>query len=248
MRAVANQFTICWDATTIDRKAQASKMSTTNRDIAPDQSERLVEALARHRVLAIVRAGEPAAALAAVLALARAGIAAIEVSLTTPDAPAVLARARAQLGDDVLLGAGTVISRRDAELAVEAGASFLVTPGLSPGAAAAADLGVGLLAGALTPTELIQARELAPDAVKLFPAGHGGPGYLRALRDPFPGVPLVPVGGVGAANAAQYLDAGAIAVGVGGSLVGDAARPGGDLGALRDRARALLAAVAAHTG
>lgn len=223
-------------------------MSPLDRHNEPDQSSGLVEALARHRVLAIVRAEEPAAALAAVVELARAGIAAIEVSLTTPRAFAVLARARDQLGDDLLLGAGTVLSRRDAELAVEAGAGFLVTPGLSPGAAAAADLGVGLLAGALTPTELIQARELAPAAVKLFPAGVGGPGYLRALRDPFPDVPLVPVGGVGAGNAAQYLDAGAVAVGVGGSLVGDAARPGGDLGALRDRAHALLAAVSAHTG
>lgn len=213
-----------------------------------DQSSPLHAALARHRALAIVRAAEPGAALSAVLALARAGIAVIEVSLTTPEAPSVLSRARDVLGDDVLLGAGTVLSRRDAEQAVEAGATFLVTPGLSPGAAAAADLGVELLAGALTPTELIAARELAPAAVKLFPAGSGGPGYLRALRDPFPDVPLVPVGGVGAGNAAQYLDAGAVAVGVGGSLVGDAARPGGDLGALRDRAHALLAAVSAPTG
>lgn len=207
----------------------------------------LLGCLRQHRLLAIVRAEEPTAAVRAVVELAHAGIAAIEVSLTTPDAPAALREARAQLGAAFPLGAGTVVSRRDAELAVAAGASFLVTPGLSPGAAAAAELGVELLVGALTPSELIAARELAPAAVKLFPAGSsGGAAHLRALRDPFPDVPLVPVGGVGAGDAARYLDAGAVAVGVGGSLVGDAARPGGDLDALRRRAQELRAAVAAY--
>jgi 2-dehydro-3-deoxyphosphogluconate aldolase/(4S)-4-hydroxy-2-oxoglutarate aldolase len=95
--------------------------------------------------------------------------------------------------------------------------------------------GIPVLAGALTPTEVVTAMRLGATAVKLFPASFGGPAYLRALRDPLPGVPVVPVGGVDASLAAEYLAAGAVAVGVGSPLVGDAAR-GGDLDALRARA------------
>ncbi|MGW2642866.1 bifunctional 4-hydroxy-2-oxoglutarate aldolase/2-dehydro-3-deoxy-phosphogluconate aldolase [Streptomyces sp. NPDC001348] len=192
----------------------------------------LVESLGAHRLLAIVRGKDPAAALRTVRTLTEEGIAAIEVSLTTADALTVIRRARAELGPDATLGAGTVRSAADAAHAVEAGASYLVTPALVDGLQ---PCGVPVLMGALTPTEIELALVRGAAAIKLFPGALGGPGYLRALRDPFPEVPFVPVGGVDAQAARDYLDRGAIAVGVGSPLVGDAA-DGGDLDRLRARA------------
>ncbi|MCT9138235.1 bifunctional 4-hydroxy-2-oxoglutarate aldolase/2-dehydro-3-deoxy-phosphogluconate aldolase [Streptomyces violarus] len=192
----------------------------------------LVESLRAHRLLAIVRGKDPAAALRTVRTLAEEGVAAIEVSLTTADALTVIRQARTDLGPDALLGAGTVRSAADAARAADAGASYLVTPALVDGLEA---YGVPVLMGALTPSEIEVALARGADAIKLFPGSLGGPDYLRALRDPFPDVPFVPVGGVDAPAARAYLDRGAIAVGVGSPLVGDAA-DGGDAGQLRARA------------
>ncbi|MCX5336122.1 bifunctional 4-hydroxy-2-oxoglutarate aldolase/2-dehydro-3-deoxy-phosphogluconate aldolase [Streptomyces sp. NBC_00140] len=192
----------------------------------------LVESLGAHRLLAIVRGKDPAAALNTVRTLAEEGIVAVEVSLTTVDALTVIRQARAELGPGALLGAGTVRSAEDAARAVDAGASYLVTPALVDGLEA---YGVPVLMGALTPTEIEAALARGAAAIKLFPGSLGGPGYLKALRDPFPEVPFVPVGGVDARAARDYLDRGALAIGVGSPLVGDAA-DGGDLEQLRARA------------
>ncbi|MBK3575497.1 bifunctional 4-hydroxy-2-oxoglutarate aldolase/2-dehydro-3-deoxy-phosphogluconate aldolase [Streptomyces sp. MBT65] len=192
----------------------------------------LVESLRAHRLLAIVRGKDPAAALRTVVTLAEEGITTVEVSLTTADALSVIRQARAELGSDALVGAGTVRSARDADRAVDAGASYLVTPALVDGLEA---YGVPVLMGALTPSEIELALARGAAAIKLFPGSLGGPGYLRALRDPLPEVPFVPVGGVDAQAARDYLDLGALAVGVGSPLVGDAA-DGGDLDQLRARA------------
>jgi 2-dehydro-3-deoxyphosphogluconate aldolase/(4S)-4-hydroxy-2-oxoglutarate aldolase len=205
----------------------------------------LLEQLRAHRVLAIVRGTDQDAALRTVLTLAEEGIHLIEVSLTTSGALNVIAQARRELGPTAPLGAGTVLTTKDATRAAEAGADFLVTPGLGD------DLSgfeLPVLAGAVTPSEVIAQTRRGACAVKLFPASLGGPGYLRALRDPFPAVPFIPVGGIDQAAALDYLAAGAIAVGVGSPLVGDAAN-GGDLAELRSRAatwrRAMTEEVAA---
>ncbi|CCH15703.1 bifunctional 4-hydroxy-2-oxoglutarate aldolase/2-dehydro-3-deoxy-phosphogluconate aldolase [Micromonospora lupini] len=203
---------------------------------------KLLDELRTHRLLAIVRGPDPAAALAAVLTLADSGVALVEVSLTSTDALGIIRRARAALGPGYALGAGTVLSVEDARAAAEAGAGFLVTPALAPSVTEAARLDLPVLAGALTPTEVVLASSAGAAAVKLFPASFGGPDYLGALRDPFPGTAFVPVGGVDADGARRYLDRGAVAVGVGSPLLGDAVR-GGDPVALRERAAAFLAAV-----
>jgi len=122
----------------------------------------------------------------------------------------------------------------------------MVTPALTESVAESVAGGIPVLAGVLTPTEALTAMGLGAAAVKLFPATVGGPSYLRALREPLPDLPFIPVGGVDVALAGEYLAAGAVAVGVGGSMVGDAIR-GGDLDALRPRAAAFLA-VAARSG
>ncbi|GAA1214761.1 bifunctional 4-hydroxy-2-oxoglutarate aldolase/2-dehydro-3-deoxy-phosphogluconate aldolase [Kitasatospora nipponensis] len=187
-----------------------------------------------YRTLAIVRGTDRDAALRTVLTLAEEGITATEVSLTTPGALWVIARARRELGPGATLGAGTVLTGEDAARAADAGAGFLVTPGLGEHLRRCLPLQLPALIGALTPSEVIAAKESGALAVKLFPASLGGPGHLKALRDPFPTVPFVPVGGVDADSALAYLAAGAVAVGVGSPLVGDAAS-GGDLAALRER-------------
>ncbi|MGW7580841.1 bifunctional 4-hydroxy-2-oxoglutarate aldolase/2-dehydro-3-deoxy-phosphogluconate aldolase [Kitasatospora sp. NPDC054768] len=188
-----------------------------------------------YRTLAIVRGTDRDAALRTVLVLAEEGITAAEVSLTTPDALWVIEQARRELGPHATLGAGTVLTAADAARAADAGASFLVTPGLGDDLRRHPVPELPLLIGALTPSEVIAANEYGALAVKLFPATLGGPGYLKALRAPFPGVPFVPVGGIDAASALAYLAVGAVAVGVGSPLIGDAAG-GGDLNALRARA------------
>ncbi|MFF7929625.1 bifunctional 4-hydroxy-2-oxoglutarate aldolase/2-dehydro-3-deoxy-phosphogluconate aldolase [Streptomyces sp. NPDC007940] len=143
----------------------------------------LVESLRAHRLLAIVRGKDPAAALRTVTTLAEEGIAAVEVSLTATDALTVIERARAELGPDALIGAGTVRTPADAARAVDAGASCLVTPAVVDGLAG---IGVPVLMGVLTPTEIERALALGGAAIKLFPASLGGPDYLSALRSPFP--------------------------------------------------------------
>ncbi|HVT71127.1 MAG TPA: bifunctional 4-hydroxy-2-oxoglutarate aldolase/2-dehydro-3-deoxy-phosphogluconate aldolase, partial [Trebonia sp.] len=206
-----------------------------------------LEELRAARLVAIVRGTDPDASLASALALAEEGVTLIEVSLTTPSALNVIGRARAALGPGAWLGAGTVLSAADADAADAAGASFVVTPALGPGVDAAVARGLPVVAGALTPTEVAAATAAGAAAVKLFPASSGGIRYLRALREPFPGTPFVPVGGVDRDMAREYLAAGAVAVGVGSPLLGDAAS-GGPLAALRERARSSRAITGPATG
>jgi 2-dehydro-3-deoxyphosphogluconate aldolase/(4S)-4-hydroxy-2-oxoglutarate aldolase len=199
--------------------------------------------LEERRLLAIVRGNDAGAALRAVEVLVECGIVLLEVSLRTAGATDVIRRGIASIGADACIGAGTVVESGDAERAADAGAAFLVTPAAGPGAARGVALGLPVLTGAFTPTEAVAAMAGGAAAVKLFPAMLGGPAYLRALREPLPDVPFVPVGGVGADQVADYLAAGAVAVGVGSPLLGDAPS-GGDLAALRARAARFVGEVA----
>lgn len=180
----------------------------------------LIETLTADRALAVVRAPRIDDPSGLCRALAAGGIRAVEFTFTTPGVEAVIAAAAAE-PHGALVGAGTVTDARTAEAAIGAGARFLVTPGLSEGAAAVArEAGVPIMLGALSPTEVMRAVELGSAAVKLFPASAVGPGYLKDLRGPFPGVPFVPSGGLNAQNAAEWMAAGALAVTAGSSVVG----------------------------
>ena len=203
----------------------------------------LRDVLRQHRLMAVVHGDDPDAALDCVLVLAEAGVALIEVSCTSVDGVGVIARARAALGPDALLGAGTVLTESEVVRVEQAGASFIVTPGLVPALSEAVRLGLPALVGVFTPSEVVAATVAGAAAVKLFPASVGGPDYLRSLGEPFPEVAFVPFGGVDADSAPAYLAAGAIAVGVDSPLLGDAPR-GGDLDGLRERAELFRAAVA----
>ncbi|MBG6087042.1 bifunctional 4-hydroxy-2-oxoglutarate aldolase/2-dehydro-3-deoxy-phosphogluconate aldolase [Actinomadura viridis] len=202
----------------------------------------LLEELRNRRLVAIIRGSDPAASVRTALTLAEEGVHLVEVSLSGRDGLAVIEEIARTAGDAVRLGAGTVLTGDDARRARDAGAAYIVTPSLGAGVDEALRLDLPVLAGALTPTETAAAVAAGATAVKLFPASAHGPAYLSALRDPFPEVPFVPVGGVGAAEAPAFLARGAIAVGVGSPLCGDAPH-GGDLAELRDRARTFIAAL-----
>ncbi len=171
-------------------------------------------------VVAVVRApsGELLADVAE--ALAAGGVDIIEITFTVPRAVTVLERVADRLGDRILLGAGTVLDGQTARAAQLAGAQFLVSPTLAPEVVATAQrYGTLVMPGAFTPSEVLAAWQSGADVVKLFPADLGGPGYLRTLAGPLPQVRLLPTGGIHLENMAEFLRAGAIAVGVGSSLV-----------------------------
>lgn len=183
-------------------------------------SEDLLALVTAERLLPIIRSDAPAKALAIGRTLIEAGYRVLEVSLTTPGAVDVIAELCAE--SDAEIGAGTVLTAGDAAKAQAAGATFIVTPAVAPSIAAAVSAGMPVLAGALTPTEILAALDAGATAVKLFPAELGGPAYFGALRAPFPDVPLIPVGGVGLDTGREYLDRGAVALGVGSPLTGRA--------------------------
>jgi 2-dehydro-3-deoxyphosphogluconate aldolase / (4S)-4-hydroxy-2-oxoglutarate aldolase len=211
------------------------------------QPQPFLEQLAAVPVVAILRAADAGRFLEVGWVLYEAGVRAVEVTLTSAGALEAFARLREELPSDALLGVGTVRSAGDAERAVEAGATYLIAPDLRPEVVSwAVEQGVPVIPGALTPTEIAAAWRAGATAVKVFPVSAvGGPAYLKAVRAPLPEVPLVPTGGVGIDDIGAYLAAGAVAVGIGSPLLGDAGDPGGDLDELADRARR---AVAAATG
>jgi 2-dehydro-3-deoxyphosphogluconate aldolase / (4S)-4-hydroxy-2-oxoglutarate aldolase len=201
------------------------------------------EALATTRVVAILRAEDAARAEDVVDVLLDNGIRSLELTLTTRGALEVIERLAAKVPDGTDLGMGTVLTADEVDRAVDAGARFVVSPSVVPDVIdAAARRGIASYPGALTPTEIYTAWTAGASAVKLFPGGALGPSYLKAVRAPLPDIPLIPTGGVDVSTVGDWLDAGAVAVGLGGPLIGDALSPGGDLDALAKRARAVCAA------
>lgn len=195
-------------------------------------------------ILAVLRAPDPDGARRAVDALIEVGVTGIEITYSTPGAAGVISSLRETYGDEALVGVGTVTKAWQASEAAAAGAGFLVSPGLDDEVVAAM-LGTGLttMAGALTPTEVMRATRLGVDVVKVFPGSLVGPSYLRSLRGPFPNVPFMPTGGVSAANVADWLAAGAVAVGAGGELASASDIRSGDFNAIREKGRALVTAL-----
>jgi 2-dehydro-3-deoxyphosphogluconate aldolase/(4S)-4-hydroxy-2-oxoglutarate aldolase len=201
----------------------------------------LPQKTARSRLVVVARARHADDYDRVLEALVDAGIRSVELTLTTPGTLERLPGLLERFGDRADLGVGTVTDGGQLERAVRAGARYLVTPITSPALlAAAVRAGVPIVPGGFTPTELFASWSAGASAVKVFPAGRLGPGYLKDLRGPFPDIEVVPSGGVDLDSAAQWLAAGATAVSVGGPLLGDAFH-GGDLDALRDRARAFVA-------
>ncbi|HWM11635.1 MAG TPA: bifunctional 4-hydroxy-2-oxoglutarate aldolase/2-dehydro-3-deoxy-phosphogluconate aldolase [Solirubrobacteraceae bacterium] len=177
------------------------------------------ERLRAARVIAVLRTPDADSGVRAARALAEGGVRAIELTFTTPGAEDAIRRARAELGDEVVVGAGTIRDRAQLDAALVAGADFLVTPHLDHELLdAMLATGRAVLPGTLTPSEVGAALAAGAEAVKLFPASVVGPSYVGALRGPFPEVQVVPTGGIGPGDVQPWLDAGALAVGAGGEL------------------------------
>jgi 2-dehydro-3-deoxyphosphogluconate aldolase / (4S)-4-hydroxy-2-oxoglutarate aldolase len=204
--------------------------------------EQLRAELAERGIVAVLRAGPAERAVAAARALAEGGVTAIEVTFSVPDAPSVIAELATD--ESLLVGAGTVLSADQVDAAAHAGARFVVSPNLDEQVLDAAEgRDIPALPGVLTPTEVARAARRC-SLMKLFPASLGGPAFLAALREPFPGLAFVPTGGVTADGIGDWLRAGAIAVGAGGDLCSRDAIEAGDLKSLRERARRYAAAFA----
>jgi 2-dehydro-3-deoxyphosphogluconate aldolase/(4S)-4-hydroxy-2-oxoglutarate aldolase len=205
----------------------------------------ILDHLLAEKVVAIVRLGSTEGLLQAAEALKKGGISGIEFTFSSPGTLDVLKEAAARFGDGVLLGAGTILDPETARAAILAGAQFIVTPTLNlETIAMARRCGKPILAGAMTPTEMLAAWEAGADLVKVFPASAvGGPGFIRAVLAPLPHLRLVPTGGVSAENAAEYLRTGAVAVGVGGRLVDQDAVRRGNWETITAEARRLAEAV-----
>jgi 2-dehydro-3-deoxyphosphogluconate aldolase/(4S)-4-hydroxy-2-oxoglutarate aldolase len=208
----------------------------------------LLDALRATPLMAIVRLDDEALAVDAAEVLADAGVKVIEFSLSARVALGAIAEARDRLaGRSVFVGAGTVRDADAAAAAGEAGAQFLVSPGLSEDVLRyGQSAGLPCVPGAMTPTEVSRALAWDPPLVKLFPAATLGPRYVTDLLGPFPEARLLPTGGITAANAAEFMTAGAAAVAAAGALVD--ARTAQNPGELTARAAALLAAIERASG
>jgi 2-dehydro-3-deoxyphosphogluconate aldolase / (4S)-4-hydroxy-2-oxoglutarate aldolase len=206
----------------------------------------VLQAIRSDRAVAVIRGRNVADPAGLAATFADAGIRAIEFTFTIPGA---LAAIEAAAGSGALVGAGTVRDERQARDALSAGAQFLVSPAcVAEVAQVAHEAGVPVFLGGLTPTEVDAALKARTTAVKLFPAGLGGPQYLRDLRGPFPDVAFVPSGGVSEENARAFLDAGAIAVYAGSRLAPPDLVEAGDHAEIGRRARAFIAALRCERG
>ncbi|MDN5687136.1 MAG: bifunctional 4-hydroxy-2-oxoglutarate aldolase/2-dehydro-3-deoxy-phosphogluconate aldolase [Brachybacterium sp.] len=216
-------------------------MTSVDRPVLPERT-------AAARLIVVIR-GERADQYAPVLeTLAGAGIRSVELTLSTPGTLEELPDLLERFGDQLDIGVGTVTDPEDLRTAAARGAHYIVTPITRADLLeAAAEAGIAIVPGGLTPSELHAGWAAGAAAVKVFPASVVGPGYVKDLRGPFPGIRVIPSGGVDLQAAAAWLQAGADAVSVGGPLLGDALR-GGDLEALADRATQFVGVTTREAG
>ena len=172
-------------------------------------------------LIPVVRAGSADEAIRAIEAIRKGGLSIIEITMTVPGAINLIEQVAERCGSEALVGAGTVLDAKTAQACISAGAQFIVSPSLNFDTISICKHSeITVLPGALTPTEVVQAWDAGADFVKVFPAGAvGGPSYVKALKAPLPDVELVPTGGVSLKTAADFIKAGASALGVGADLV-----------------------------
>ena len=206
-------------------------------------AETVAEVLEK-RIVAVVRAPSPDRVMDICRALADGGVTVLEITFTVPDALDLIRKVRDDLGDRITLGAGTVLDPETGRAAILAGAEFIVSPTIN------LDLirlckryDKAVMPGAFTPTEILTAWEAGADIVKVFPADVGGPAYFKAIRGPLPQIKLMPTGGVNLDTARAFLDAGAVALGTGSSLVTKSAVASGNMAEITSLARQFCAIV-----
>ncbi|HBB97984.1 MAG TPA: 2-dehydro-3-deoxyphosphogluconate aldolase [Blastocatellia bacterium] len=196
-------------------------------------------------VIPVVRASSPEEAVQVVEAIKAGGVSVLEITMTVPGAVQVIEQLAKRFGDEAIVGAGTVLDPETARACINAGAKFIVSPALNlETITCCGELDVPVMPGALTPTEIVTAWNAGADLVKVFPCGAmGGASYIKSLKAPLPQIELVPTGGVTLANAADFIKAGAAAVGVGADLVDTKAIRAGQPEKITQAARAFIEAV-----
>lgn len=210
----------------------------------PSDQQSLLDRTIGCGVVAVVRLPSSANAVPLAGALARGGVSVVEFTMTMPDALDAIAEVRRELGDEVIVGAGTVLDAETATEALEAGARFVVAPTVNPEVIQVAhQRGALAVPGALSPTEIDLAMRSGADLVKLFPGRVATPGYFRDVLGPFPTARLFPTGNVDLNTAPEYIAAGAVAVGVGKALVAAEAVEAGAWDEIERRARLFRAVV-----
>ena len=220
-------------------------MTTTRPSAAATTREELVRRVIELGAIAVVRLKDAAGALRAVEAIRAGGIAAIELTMTTPGALALIAEIARVMGDDVLVGVGSVLDAPTARRAVEAGARYVVSPVFKREVVEEAHRqGVPAMPAGFTPTEILTAHEAGADIVKINPAEVLGIAFVKGVLAPMPFLRLMPTGGVTPENVGDWLRAGAVAVGVGSALVDPKLVDAGDFAALTARARRMAEGVA----
>jgi 2-dehydro-3-deoxyphosphogluconate aldolase/(4S)-4-hydroxy-2-oxoglutarate aldolase len=204
----------------------------------------ILQRIANGGIVAVVRSETSAALVKVAQALAEGGVTAAEVTFTVPDAIDVIRQIRREVGDALVLGAGTVLDSETARAAILAGAEFIVAPTLNLDVVRLCRrYDKVVMPGAFTPTEALTAWEAGADVVKIFPADVGGPNYFKALRGPLPQIRLMPTGGVDLSTAEAFLKAGAFCLGVGSALVEPGAVAKSDFARIRDVAAQYAAIV-----
>ncbi len=192
-------------------------------------------------IVAVVRSPDSHQLIEVAKALAAGGVTVMEITFSVPNALEVIRQVRQQLGDQILLGAGTVLDPETARAAILAGAEFIVSPTLNLDVIRVCHrYDKAVLPGAFTPTEILTAWEAGADVVKVFPADVVGPAFFKALRGPLPQIRVMPTGGVDLNTAAEFLKAGACCLGVGGQLVEPKAVAAGNFDRIRDLARQFI--------
>jgi len=199
----------------------------------------VAQKIAEIGIVPVVRAASAQQGMQAAEAVCKGGIPIVEMTMTVPGAIELIAQLAKSMGEDVLLGAGTVTDADTAQRCLDAGAQFLVSPGFDLETVKLANrAGALIMAGGLTPTEVINAWKAGSDLVKIFPCGTvGGAKYIKALKAPLPQIPMVPTGGVNLGTAAEFIQAGAAALGIGGELVSAAALQAGNAAEIVETAR-----------
>jgi 2-dehydro-3-deoxyphosphogluconate aldolase / (4S)-4-hydroxy-2-oxoglutarate aldolase len=209
----------------------------------------LVERLTRLGVIPVLRLPSRAAAEEAIACLLEAGFKTVELTLTTPDAIALLRDLRMRVDANFMVGAGTVLDLETAQRCLDAGADYLVSPCVVSGMARMArDAQRAALIGGFTPGEVLSAWREGAQVVKVFPAATGGPSHLQAIHSVFPEIPLCPTGGVSATNMLDYFKAGARMVGVGNNIIDQKALAAGDRTRVIAHARSFLELAAQRSG
>lgn len=208
--------------------------------------EKILQKIEEIGVLAVLRGPSPDLTIKMVAALIEGGVTGIEITYSTPNAAGVVRSLDQEFGSEILLGMGTLTVPGQVEEAKEAGAKFLVSPHTEESLASAmAGCGLPIMMGALTPSEVMQARAYGSDVVKVFPGSLGGPAYMKALKGPFPDIPMMPTGGVNEKNLGDWFSAGAFAVGAGSNLCPKELALAGEFGKITAIAKSFIAAVQA---